>query len=506
MMVHAANNLDTQPMASARSEIVVLDDHAEQRIRSSRRPRASTVPNRLLRDRQTLLHWIQWLTSLAWVVGTLHLLAAQSVTGATVEYKFLGFATAMLMLVIYRWSGVFHRYAGGVVSALRLAWAWILVLGALFLVSALIGSGPAYSPVLLGAWAVVALAGQIVLQMLSRFLSNLWQRHLQVNMPAIVVGSSQVARHLAESINRNPFLPEFVAGVVDDPAYTARWPAGEIPVLGNLADLQDLVRDLKVDRIYIAMPMARLSDVAELQSELLKQNVDIIWAPDITGLDLINPCVREIAGVPLISLSESPLSSGGRAFMKSMMDVFFATALLVVLAPLMVAIAAAIKMTSKGPVFFKQQRHGWDGEPFEVWKFRSMVVHEVEGNVVVQATTDDARVTSVGRFIRRSSLDELPQLFNVLSGRMSLVGPRPHAVAHNVLYSKLIMAYTARHRVKPGITGLAQVRGHRGETDSVEKMQQRVHLDLEYINNWSLRLDLMILLRTPVALLSHAAY
>jgi putative colanic acid biosynthesis UDP-glucose lipid carrier transferase len=259
-----------------------------------------------------------------------------------------------------------------------------------------------------------------------------------------------------------------------------------------------------VDRVYIAMPVERSAEVADLQRELLERNVDIIWAPDIFALNLLNPCVREIAGVPLISLSESPLSSGGRAFLKSVMDVFIASAVLLVAAPLMLAVAIAIKATSRGPVFFRQQRHGWDGSVFEVWKFRSMYLHDDER--VNQATRDDPRITPVGRFIRRTSIDELPQLFNVLNGTMSLVGPRPHAIAHNLEYGAQITAYMARHRVKPGITGWAQIHGYRGETDTLEKMHQRVRLDLEYINNWSLRLDLWILIRTPFALLSENAY
>ncbi len=506
-MTRAANNLDPRNIDTDPGQIVILDERPKQSIRGQEQPRSRIAPNRLLlRDRQTILHWIQWTTSVAWVLGILYLITTEPGTSPTVEYRFLGLATVMLMLVIYRWVGIFHRYGSELVTAIRLTQAWVLVLLALGLVMSLLGVASAFSLVWVGLWAALALVGQIALQMLSRFLSRLWQRRLQVNMPAIVVGSSHLARHLAESINRNPFLPEFVVGVVDDPSYTARWPDADIPVLGSLEDLVGLVRDMKIERVYIAMPMERCPGVVALQHELLECNVDVIWAPDITGMNLIDPCVREVSGVPLISLSESPLGSGGPAFMKSLIDVSLASVALVVLAPVMLAIAAGVKLTSKGPVFFRQQRHGWDGMLFNVWKFRSMVVHETERNVVVQATSHDSRVTTVGRFLRSTSLDELPQLFNVLHGSMSLVGPRPHAVSHNVMYSSLIMAYMARHRVKPGITGLAQVRGHRGETDSVEKMRQRVHLDLEYINNWSLRLDLLILLRTPVALLSHTAY
>ncbi len=187
------------------------------------------------------------------------------------------------------------------------------------------------------------------------------------------------------------------------------------------------------------------------------------------------------------------------------MDLVIAGSMLVVLAPLLLSLALLIKLTSNGPVFFRQERHGQAGSVFRVWKFRSMYLHEEQGRVT-QASKGDPRVTPIGRFIRRSSLDELPQLFNVIGGTMSLVGPRPHAVVHNLEYAKQIPGYMNRHQVKPGITGFAQVKGFRGETDTLEKMERRVELDLEYIDRRSLLVDLRILLQTPLALLSENAY
>ncbi len=465
---------------------------------------AGSTPQRLLRDRQTLLHWIQWGTSLGWVLGTLYLVTTQVLDSWTTEYRFLGAITAMVMLVVYQSVGVFRRYCSKTSSALRLSQAWLLVLAGLAAIAFLTQTASEYSRMVVGIWAGVALVGQVIIYMVTQYLSSLWQRRMQVNVPALVVGSGHSARHLAESINRNPFLPDYVAGVVDDPKHAASWQGHKIPVVGALSDLTELVGRMEIDRVYIAMPVERSAEVAQLQRELLERNVDIIWAPDIFALNLLNPCVREIAGVPLISLSESPLSSGGRAFIKSVLDVLIASVVLLAAAPLMLGVAIAIKATSKGPVFFRQQRHGWDGSVFEVWKFRSMYMHDDER--VSQATRDDPRITPVGRFIRRTSIDELPQLFNVLNGTMSLVGPRPHAIAHNLEYGAQITAYMVRHRVKPGITGWAQIHGYRGETDTLEKMHQRVRLDLEYINNWSLRLDMWILIRTPFALLCENAY
>ncbi len=215
--------------------------------------------------------------------------------------------------------------------------------------------------------------------------------------------------------------------------------------------------------------------------------------------------MKEMAGVPLISLSETPLV-GGAALAKSVMDKSIALVALILLSPIMVFTALAVKLTSRGPIIFKQKRHGWDGRLVEVYKFRSMKVHEEQEGKVTQATKGDDRITRVGRFIRRTSIDELPQLINVLEGTMSLVGPRPHAIAHNEYYKGQIRSYMLRHRVKPGLTGLAQVNGYRGETETLDKMQGRVNYDLAYINNWSIWLDIEILFKTVFILFSRNAY
>jgi putative colanic acid biosynthesis UDP-glucose lipid carrier transferase len=212
-----------------------------------------------------------------------------------------------------------------------------------------------------------------------------------------------------------------------------------------------------------------------------------------------------MAGLPVLTLSETPLT-GTRLLLKEVEDKLLATLILAFVAPLLLVIALAIKLDSKGPVFFRQARRGWSGKVFHIWKFRSMHVHQPEGGVVRQATRGDPRITRVGAFLRKTSLDELPQVFNVLTGEMSLVGPRPHAVQHDEEFSKRIDAYLARHNIKPGITGLAQVRGLRGETREDDLMQQRIEADIEYINNWSLWLDFTILLRTIGALTGKTAY
>ena len=231
----------------------------------------------------------------------------------------------------------------------------------------------------------------------------------------------------------------------------------------------------------------------------------MVWIPDLQSLTLLNHSVSEIEGLPAIHLNESPHTAyPTAATTKALLDRAIALLAIFALSPLLLATAAAVKLSSPGPVLFKQKRHGWNGKIIKVWKFRSMRQHN--DAQVKQASREDPRITRVGRFIRRTSIDELPQLFNVLQGHMSLVGPRPHAVAHNDYYTGKIDAYMARHRIKPGITGLAQISGCRGETETLDKMEKRVELDLAYINNWSLWLDIKILVKTPFTLLSKDIY
>jgi putative colanic acid biosynthesis UDP-glucose lipid carrier transferase len=256
------------------------------------------------------------------------------------------------------------------------------------------------------------------------------------------------------------------------------------------------VRANRVDHIYIALPMASQPRILKLLDQLRDTTASIYFLPDIFLYDLIQARVDTVAGLPVIAVCETPFH-GTTGVIKRLSDVCMSLAAIALTAPLMLGIAIAIKVAMPGPVLFKQRRYGLDGEQIVVWKFRTMKVAE-DGAEVRQATRDDDRVTPLGAFLRRTSLDELPQFFNVLQGRMSVVGPRPHAVAHNEMYRKLIKGYMIRHKVKPGITGWAQVNGARGETDTVDKMKRRIQFDLEYLRSWSLRLDVSIVWRTVV--------
>jgi putative colanic acid biosynthesis UDP-glucose lipid carrier transferase len=246
-----------------------------------------------------------------------------------------------------------------------------------------------------------------------------------------------------------------------------------------------------VHEIWITLPLVASPKLQQLQYLLRNTLVDIRWVPDILGLQMLSNKMGDFLGFPAVDLNQ-PISSGLNGIVKDLFDRAFAIVALVLLLPLFIVIGICIKATSPGPIFFRQPRLGLNGRKFNVYKFRTMKLHQEHGSVT-QATKDDPRITPIGGFLRRTSLDELPQFVNVLLGDMSVVGPRPHALQHNEMYKDLLELYMLRHRVKPGITGWAQIHGYRGETDTVDKMAKRVQFDLHYIQNWSLWMDIRII-------------
>lgn len=262
-----------------------------------------------------------------------------------------------------------------------------------------------------------------------------------------------------------------------------------------LADLVEKVDELGVHEVWLCLPLGEGEGVRSIMYALRHHTVAVRFIPEWDDIPLLNHRVSHIAGVYSLDLSCSPMDGPPR-FLKRVEDLVLGGAISLLISPVCLLIALVIKATSKGPVLFKQYRTGINGKRFKVYKFRSMVVHDEGCGGVTQAIRNDSRVTKVGAFLRRTSLDELPQFFNVLQGRMSIVGPRPHALTHNEYYKDLVESYMQRHKVKPGITGWAQVSGYRGETDTLEKMQKRVEYDLWYIDNWSFWLDIKIICLT----------
>ena len=312
----------------------------------------------------------------------------------------------------------------------------------------------------------------------------------------IIVGANNVGFELFRRLPQRGFLGFFDFRSADRVSQVIALER----LAGHCKDIANYARGHGVTAIYIALPLSNAPRIGEMIHELRDTTASIYFVPDVFAFDVIQGRLIDLNGIPAISVCDTPFH-GMDAVLKRAFDVVFASLALIAAAPVMTLIAFAVKISSRGPILFRQRRYGLNGEEIKVCKFRSMTVCE-DGPVVRQASADDQRVTRIGRFIRRTSLDELPQLFNVLQGTMSLVGPRPHAIAHNEKYRRLISGYMIRHKVRPGITGLAQVNGMRGETQNVEKMAQRVRYDLMYLRNWSPWLDLKILFRSLLVIWS----
>ena len=320
----------------------------------------------------------------------------------------------------------------------------------------------------------------------------------------IIIGATEIGLEFAKRVERDSSTDQFL-GFFDFRDRERLPQLAPKQWAGACEGVADFVQRHAVDAIYIALPISTAPRIAELLQQLRDTTASIYFVPNLFGFDLVQPRCLEIHGIPALAVCETP-HSGMSGLRKRVIDISLAVFALMLIGPLMLAAAAAVRLTSPGPALFRQRRYGLNGEEIFVYKFRSMTVCE-DGAVVTQATPDDRRITPLGRFLRRTSLDELPQILNVLEGKMSFVGPRPHAIAHNELYRKLISGYMIRHKVRPGMTGWAQVNGLRGETDTVEKMRQRIEYDIDYMNNWSLWLDFKILLRTAVLVFrDHRAY
>lgn len=380
--------------------------------------------------------------------------------------------------------------------------SWMSLFALLLFLAYVTKSSATYSRRVLITWfsitPLVIFAGGVFLSaVVSRLmLSAKNERH------AVIAGVNSIALSLVDKIADTPNFGLVTDGFFEDRNPKRLGVGRDLAILGPLTGLPDYVRNNKTDIIFIAIPIKNVQRVTELLDELHDTTASIYFVPDVFVFDLIQCRTVDIKGVPVVALCETPFY-GFRGFAKRTTDIAIATLALILTSPIMLATAILIKMTSPGSVIFKQRRYGLDGHEIVVYKFRSMTVSD-DTSEIRQATKGDSRLTPIGGFLRKYSIDELPQFINVLQGRMSVVGPRPHAVAHNEEYRKLIKGYMVRHKVTPGITGLAQVKGFRGETETVEQMEQRIALDLDYLRNWSAGLDIRIILKTIVTIFSDS--
>jgi len=378
--------------------------------------------------------------------------------------------------------------------ARRVIVRWFVIVGILLGIGFVTKYSEDFSRRVVLSWIVMTPALLILIELVLQEIMRRLLYDPSNRRRVVFAGCNEVSLALAGRISASKDLGLSVRGFFDDRCPERLGAPPTTRLLGPLPSLVSYVKRHHIDVIFVALPIRHVRRVTDLMDQLRDTTASIYYVPDIFVFDLIQARTGELLGIPVVAMCETPFY-GYRGVVKRMTDIAFASAVLLVAAPLMILIALMVRATSPGPALFRQRRYGMDGREITVYKFRTMTVLE-DGARVTQAKRDDVRVTRVGRFLRRYSLDELPQLINVLQGHMSLVGPRPHAVAHNEEYRKVIKGYMLRHKVPPGITGLAQINGCRGETVRVEEMQQRVNYDLEYLRKWSPLLDLKILLLT----------
>ncbi len=419
----------------------------------------------------------------------------------------IGFVTAAALLLfnraeLYQISAIMRPVARSDSVLAALITAFLFFLTIVFSLKASEVYSRFWLYVFAGSSFVAVVACRVVLYRVFRALS----RRGMIGRTMVVLGSGPQAKRFLERFGRvNPYFTT-VVGVYDQDHHRLGSEVAGQPVLGGIEELIAAARHAKIDDVVVALPWNADGPVIQAVERLKELPVNVYISSDLVGFQLaFRPALGHFQQLPLFEVVRRPIS-GWSSVIKTAEDYLLAGLALLLLSPLLVLVAIAIKLDSPGPVFFMQPRLGFNNRRFEIYKFRSMHHRELPEDEVRQASRDDPRVTRVGRIIRRTSIDELPQLLNVLDGSMSLVGPRPHALSHNEEFSEQVRGYFARHKVKPGITGWAQVNGCRGETRTLDKMQARIDHDLDYLRNWSLRLDLHIIFKTILVVFKDRAY
>jgi putative colanic acid biosynthesis UDP-glucose lipid carrier transferase len=448
---------------------------------------------------QWLFSRVQWGLDGLVVVLLLFLLCWFLDEPFSLRYQLLGLATFGLTVTVFQTANLHQPWRGANLAGLvrRVFLSWIAVISILAVLGYVTKTSIFFSRKVVLTWMMAA-PGALVVLRLALYLGLRWLRRQGRNSRVVVIaGAGDLGRRLAKNVVDTPWLGMRLSGFFDDHLQGDL----EIPVrgkglrtyqiLGNLDDMVAHARSNRVDMIYLALPLRAEERLRQVVDALQDTTSSVYFVPDVFTFSLLTAGFTDLRGIPLISLWETPFF-GTNGWVKRVEDLVLSSLILLAVSPLMLLISLGVKLTSAGPVIFKQRRYGLDGHEIVVYKFRTMKVCE-DGAQVPQATHNDHRVTALGRFLRRSSLDELPQFVNVLQGTMSIVGPRPHAVAHNEYYRRLIPGYMLRHKVRPGLTGWAQVNGWRGETETLDKMEKRVEFDLDYLRRWSLGFDLKII-------------
>jgi putative colanic acid biosynthesis UDP-glucose lipid carrier transferase len=379
-------------------------------------------------------------------------------------------------------------------AAIDIVSSWVSMLAILWLCGYATNSLMFFDFRVMVSWAVFTPLLQWVVVVLGKSIIKHRSALPNTRRRAIVVGAGPLGGKVARALQSNADQSTEFVGYFDDRTDSRVLAEAVSMRLGGLRDVANYVYAHSIHEVFITLPLGSQPRIVELLEAVQGTTASLYFVPDVFGISIIQGRLQDMNGVPVVGICETPFT-GTNELVKRVSDIILSCIILILISPILLGLAIGVKLSSPGPVIFRQRRNGLDGEEIMVYKFRSMRTQD-NGTVVKQATKGDSRITPFGAFIRKTSLDELPQFINVLQGRMSIVGPRPHAVAHNEEYRRLIKAYMVRHKVRPGITGWAQVHGLRGETETIEKMQARVEFDLEYLRNWSLALDLQIIIRT----------
>ena len=410
----------------------------------------------------------------------------------------------LLVVVFFPALGIYQSWRGKPLYDLlcRVAGGWVMVEITGILISFSLHRSDSLSRLWLFYWAIATIVLLIVTKVIVYSILRGLRREGFNQRAVAIVGGAPYGRFLIEQMRSRPeagfspvvlFDEEGTINPYEDP--DASDAIEGVPVERDYSRMLQLVRQRAIRELWLALPISKEKAIHRFVMDLKNDFVNIRFIPDVRSLTLFNQPMVDLLGVPAINLAASPITDL-RVLPKRIFDRLFALAALTALSPVMLVIAVMVKVSSPGPVFFRQKRKGIDGNQFEIYKFRSMKMHKEEAGKITQATRRDPRITAVGAFLRRTSLDELPQFINVLRGEMSVVGPRPHALEHDDIYKDLVKGYMHRYRIKPGITGWAQINGYRGETDRIEKMMGRVKLDLYYMQNWTFWLDIKIVVLT----------
>jgi putative colanic acid biosynthesis UDP-glucose lipid carrier transferase len=436
----------------------------------------------------------------SFVGWSLWLLAAALGTHWSDHYSLSLVSAVGLFFFFAQSQDLYRSWRGAAMQqeAIRIWVAWFWVVLVLLLLSYSTKTSTEYSRRIMLLWFATTPFLLIVWRIMMRLVLGLLRERDINNRKVAIAGARENGIHVAQLLLGSPWMGLRPVGFFDDRAQTGSRPLAcpPVKVQGNLDDLVELASKGKVDIVYITLPLRAEERIRLLISKLSQTTASVYVIPEYFVSDLMKLTWSNIGDLPAISVFETPFF-GVDGWLKNAEDFILGSIILFVVFIPMVIISIGVKLSSPGPVIFKQTRYGLRGEKIEVWKFRTMTVCE-NGSDIKQASRNDSRVTRFGSFLRKTSLDELPQFINVLQGSMSIVGPRPHAVAHNEQYRKIVNGYMLRHKVKPGITGLAQVSGWRGETDTLDKMQKRIEYDLAYIRNWSLWLDMRIIFKTII--------